>query len=64
MGKYTNNSDWEKLEEDAYRDSIKPKKKPKKQKKEWDENEYKPKQKFDYRKKDKKSNYSNHPDRI
>ena len=41
MGKYTNNSDWEKLEEDAYRDSVKPKRKPKKQKKSWEETKQK-----------------------
>ena len=58
MGKYTNKSDWEKLEEDAYRDSVKPKRKPKKQKKSWEETKQK-----DTRL-DKKNSWSNHPDRI
>ena len=34
MGKYDH---YEELEEEAYRDSVKPKRKPKKQKKEWKE---------------------------
>ncbi len=59
MGKYDH---YEELEEQAYNDKIKPKKKPKKQKKKWDENEYKPRQRFDYRKNDK--GRSNHPNRI
>ena len=58
MGKYDH---YEELEEEAYRDSVKPKRKPKKQKKEWKENEYKPRQKFDYRKNDKGRN---HPNRV
>ena len=53
---------YEDLEEQAYQDSITPKKKPKKQKKNWSENVSQPKKKFDYRKKDNK--YSNHPKRI
>ncbi len=56
MGKYDH---YEELEEQAYNDKIKPKKKPKKQKKKWKENEYKPKQKFDYRKNDKGRNHTN-----
>ena len=60
-----NYSDWEEFEEDAYKDSVEPKKKPKKQKKSWKENDdYKQRQKFNYRKKDKKGGFSNHPDRI
>ena len=59
-----NYTDCEDLDEDAYRDSIKPKKKPKKQKKDWKEYENKSHKKFNYRKKDKKGGYSNHPDRI
>ena len=58
MGKYTNNSDWEKLEEDAYRDSVKPKKKPKKQKKSWKDVKQKD------IKRDKKNIWNNHPKRI
>tara|TARA_B100000900_G_scaffold323015_1_gene282541 strand:+ start:459 stop:632 length:174 start_codon:yes stop_codon:yes gene_type:complete len=51
---------YEDLEEQAYNDKITPKKKPKKQKKDWSENV--PKRKFDYRKKDNK--YSNTTKRI
>ena len=58
-------TDWEEFEEDAYKDSVRSKKKPKKQKKSWKENnDYKQKRKFNYRKKDKKGGYSNHPNRI
>ena len=57
--------DYSDLEEDAYKDGIRSKKKPKKQKKSWKENnDYKQRQKFNYRKKDKKDGFSNHPDRI
>ena len=57
--------DYSDLEEDAYKDSIRSKQKPKKQKKSWKENnDYKQKQKFNYRKIDKKGGFSNHPDRI
>ena len=55
MGKYDY---YEELEEEAYRDSIKPKKKPKKPKKSWDETKQKE------IKRDKKNSWSNHPDRI
>ena len=51
---------YEDLEEQAYQDSITPKKKPKKQKKNWSDDVSK--KKFDYRKKDNK--YSNNPKRI
>ncbi len=54
---------YEELEEEAFNDRVKPKRKPKKQKKVWKENKNEQKRKFDYRKKDKK-NYSNHPNRI
>jgi hypothetical protein len=58
MGKYDY---YEELEEQAYNDRIKPKKKPRKKKKEWSKNEQNSKE-FGYRKKDTK--YSNNPKRI
>ena len=58
MGKYDY---YEELEEQAYNDRIKTKKKPKKKKKEWSKQNESTKQ-FGYRKKNNK--YSNHPKRI
>ena len=58
MGRY---DQYEELEEQAYNDKIKPKKKPRKKKKEWSKNEQNSKE-FGYRKKDTK--YSNNPKRI
>ena len=51
---------YEDLEEQAYQDSITPKKKPKKQKKNWSEELSK--KKVDYSKKDNK--YNSNPKRI
>ena len=55
MGKYDY---YEELEEEAYRDSIKLKKKPKKPKKSWDETKQKDV------KRDKKNSGFNHPNRV
>tara|TARA_Y100001937_G_C7054674_1_gene300831 strand:+ start:819 stop:992 length:174 start_codon:yes stop_codon:yes gene_type:complete len=52
MAKYDYN-DWERYEEQAYREVIEPKKKPKKQKKSWKDK----KQKENHR--DKKNSWSN-----
>jgi hypothetical protein len=62
MGKYDH---YEELEEQAYRDSVAPKKKPKKVKKGWskNENENESRKDYEYRKKDNKY-ISNHPKRI
>jgi hypothetical protein len=58
MGKY----DYlEELEEEAYNDKIKPKKKPNKKKKEWSKDEQNSKE-YGFRKKDNK--YSNSPRRT
>ncbi len=53
MARY-NYSDWEEYEEQAYREVIEPKKKPKKQKKSWKD---KTKQKENHR--DKKNSWNN-----
>ena len=60
MGKYDH---YEELEEQAYRDSVTPKKKPKKVKKGWSENENESQKDYEYRKKDNKYT-GNHPKRI
>jgi hypothetical protein len=57
MAKY-NYSDWEQYEEQAYREVIEPKKKPKKQKKSWKDTKKKETNR------DKKNSWSNHPKRI
>ena len=59
MGKYDH---YEELEEQAYNDKIKPKKKPRKPKKELSKNDNSSKS-YEYRKKDNKY-ISNHPKRI
>ena len=51
---------YEKLEEEAFREVVEPKKKPKKQKKSWNHQDSKQKD----IKRDKKNSWSNHPDRI
>tara|TARA_R110002020_G_scaffold20041_1_gene68673 strand:+ start:12492 stop:12665 length:174 start_codon:yes stop_codon:yes gene_type:complete len=51
---------YEELEEEAFREVVETKKKPKKQKKSWNHQDSKQKD----IKRDKKNSWSNHPDRI